>query len=523
MRQIDTIEATPTKRLFYSIIADYDLNRSICELIDNALDIWVRGRKARPINIELVLDLRQQTIRIIDNAGGLEREKMTIIVGPGQTDIDPNEELIGFFGVGSKRAVVALSQDIKIITRHNSEHTYMVSIDERWLQIDSWELPLYEVDDIQEGSTIIELHRLREELTEELISNLRAHLSATYAFFLVYPDVRIILNGEAITPIFYNDWSYPPDFEPRRLYGEIPTDEGIPVRIEVLAGLSSESSPTGGDYGFYFYCNDRLIARGLRSYEVGFTKGKIGSPHPKLALLKVIISLKGAAKHMPWNSSKSGVYYNHPIFLKIRDFIVNIGTQYASLERRWVGEWPEKIFSYPTGTIIEEHVTDFTEATTSYLPSLPKTRLRYIDKIKQQNKKIGEEKPWTVGLYEGMIAVDLIFKQKLQSKNRICLVVLDSILEISMKEYLINDSGASYNTKSWSTICNSRTLIQNELKKYKRISKSIWRKIDYYYKLRCKLIHEIANVEISDEDVMNYKTVVEYMLNKLFKLQFKEK
>lgn len=37
-KQVGTIEAIPSKRLFLSIIADYDLNRSICELVDNAPD-----------------------------------------------------------------------------------------------------------------------------------------------------------------------------------------------------------------------------------------------------------------------------------------------------------------------------------------------------------------------------------------------------------------------------------------------------------------------------------------------------
>lgn len=35
------IDATPSKRLYVSIMADYDVNRSVCKLIDNALDIRV--------------------------------------------------------------------------------------------------------------------------------------------------------------------------------------------------------------------------------------------------------------------------------------------------------------------------------------------------------------------------------------------------------------------------------------------------------------------------------------------------
>jgi hypothetical protein len=38
--QIDLIDATPNKRIYRSIIADYDLNTGISELIDNAIDVW---------------------------------------------------------------------------------------------------------------------------------------------------------------------------------------------------------------------------------------------------------------------------------------------------------------------------------------------------------------------------------------------------------------------------------------------------------------------------------------------------
>jgi hypothetical protein len=49
------------------------------------------------------------------------------------------------------------------------------------------------------------------------------------------------------------------------------------------------------------------------------------------------------------------------------------------------------------------------------------------------------------GLYEGVIADDLILKQKtLEQRNRIELIVLDSTLEITFKEYLVNESGVNY-------------------------------------------------------------------------------
>lgn len=117
--QVDRIDAIPSKRIFLSIIADYDLNRSICELVDNAFDVWIRNKKKGTVSVNILLNQTQQTISVEDNAGGLQKSQLRHIVGPGQTGTVPTDETIGIFGVGTKRAVVALAQDIKIRTRYS--------------------------------------------------------------------------------------------------------------------------------------------------------------------------------------------------------------------------------------------------------------------------------------------------------------------------------------------------------------------------------------------------------------------
>jgi len=87
--EVGRLDATPSKRLYLSIIADYDLNRSICELVDNGLDVWVRNKKSRDITIKITLDTSQQTIIVEDDAGGLPKAELSYIVGPGQTGTDP--------------------------------------------------------------------------------------------------------------------------------------------------------------------------------------------------------------------------------------------------------------------------------------------------------------------------------------------------------------------------------------------------------------------------------------------------
>ena len=223
---------------------------------------------------------------------------------------------------------------------------------------------------------------------------------------------------------------------------------------------------------------------------------------------------------MPWNSSKSDINPNHAVFIAIRDWLVQVVKDYASLSRRLEGEWEEKVFSYPQGKIEQINIGNLPDAKKSYLPPLPQSKLRYADKVKQANKRIAKEKPWTIGIFETIIAVDLLFKQKLEQKNRICLILLDSILEIAFKEYLVNDSGIQYSDQHLQQIFSQRTQVQLEVSKSKKnISFTDWKKIDYYYKMRCKLVHERASVQISDYQVEDYREIVEDVLRELFALK----
>ena len=66
-----TLDVTPEKRVFLSIISEYDLKKSICEFIDNAIDLWTK-QKNNALKIKIDLDPIRQAIAIEDNAGGVE-------------------------------------------------------------------------------------------------------------------------------------------------------------------------------------------------------------------------------------------------------------------------------------------------------------------------------------------------------------------------------------------------------------------------------------------------------------------
>ncbi len=56
---------------------------------------------------------------------------------------------------------------------------------------------------------------------------------------------------------------------------------------------------------------------------------------------------------MPWNSSKSDISTKHEVFLALRNWLVQVVKDYASLSRIWMGDWHDKVFKYDAGTIKE--------------------------------------------------------------------------------------------------------------------------------------------------------------------------
>jgi hypothetical protein len=385
---------------------------------------------------------------------------------------------------------------------------------------EDWALPLYEADPIEKNTTTLDLQRLRFVLTDEALENLRDHLGATYAKFLIDDRVKIIFNGEPVKSKFFENWAYPPGYEPRRYSGQVKADNGKFVRVEATAGLSDESSPAAGEYGVYFYCNDRLIVRALKSLDVGFMRGFAGLPHPKISLAKVIISLNGDAKSMPWNSSKSDISTKHEVFQALQRWLMETMKDFAALSRIWMGDWQDKVFSHTEGSIVEVEVADFPTAKKSFLPPMPKSRPRFGDVLADKNRNIVKKKPWAKGLYEGIVAADLISKQNLEQANRIALIVLDSTLEISFKEFLVRDSGHYYSDSQISGIFQTKHKVITEIKKYISVDDDTWKKVSHYSDLRNKFVHQRATASVSDDEVADFREVVEKFLKKLFKLRF---
>ena len=219
--------AIPEKRVFLSIISEYDLNRSICEMIDNAIDHWMKNTRATTLKINIKFDQFQRTITIEDNSGGVEESNLDHLISPGKTSNEINEEVIGYFGVGSKRSMIALSEDIIIHTRFKNNKAFSLHIDEYWIIEDpSWYMEYTESKKVlKAGTTLIELSKLRISIEQSEIDILTQHLSEVYGRFIDL-GIEIIVDGTALSSIkFDSQWCFPPNYSPNQLYWKVELED----------------------------------------------------------------------------------------------------------------------------------------------------------------------------------------------------------------------------------------------------------------------------------------------------------
>lgn len=522
-REVLALDGTPDKRLFWSIISDYDVQTALCELVDNAIDQWMGTTPRVPLVVELSLDADRQLISVKDNAGGVGLSDLRMLIAPGSSRNSPTAATIGIFGIGSKRAVVALAENVVIKTHRKGEKTFEIDVTSDWLESPDWEIPAYEVPDIPEGVTSIDLSALRKTFSTSDVENLRKHLGETYSWFLEQGDCAILLNGEPIDVSNFESWAYPQSFEPQRLLFKVNLAGSAPVGVDLTVGLIRDRDPEAENYGAYFYCNHRLVVKELRVREVGyFVSSEAGVPHPDASLCRAIVRLDGEAKLMPWNSSKTGINFSHPLFHAIRPALLQLVTQFSSLSRRLKDDWDEKVFKYSVGKVNTIDDASVAKGKKLILPPLPKVNKAHAETLKAKNDAKIASQPWTLGLVEAVAAVTVVTRQRLETKNRIALILLDSNFEIALKEFVVHRGDLfppkTYNDAKIKELFGKRHNVVSEVASKLAIPKNLLDKAKHYYELRNKLVHERATVGITDSDVENYDNTVREILHLLFDL-----
>lgn len=121
--------------------------------------------------------------------------------------------------------------------------------------------------------------------------------------------------------------------------------------------------------------------------------------------------------------------------------------------------------------------------------------------------------PWVRGLADNLAAAKLLLDSRLESRNRLALIVLDSALEIAFREYLEN-------VKKITGLDPEEMKHREKLLKVMRRNSSIvdddWTRLDFFYQLRCDCYHESASLTLSDSLIGEFYTLVSSSIDLLF-------
>lgn len=328
--------ANPEKRFFIDLITrDISLEDAILDLIDNAVDSFIRTREIdpyknliQPNNIpaeplaEIRINFTTQQFKIIDNCGGIS-------FGSAQNDVfrfghpDPHKRAsLSVFGIGMKRAIFKIGRQIEIES-HATDNGFIMKLDvDNWLgeETTDWKIPIEQVageQDLHKAGTKITISRLKKEVAT-LTANptfenrLKTLIKESYPFYLG-KYIRIFVKNEEVEGV---DLSFA---ESQYIKPAKETWEDGNVKATMLCGLLPREEGDAWAYkksGWYLVCNGRIIVHADKTILTGW-----GDVLPQFmpkhrGFLGIVFFKSNYPEELPWKTTKRGVNSESAVFIR---------------------------------------------------------------------------------------------------------------------------------------------------------------------------------------------------------------
>ncbi|WP_339197360.1 ATP-binding protein [Paenibacillus sp. FSL P4-0176] len=323
------INAAPTKSFFIDmLIKDIPLIDAIADLVDNSVDAAINIRKDHDNfeGLEVNLNFNKDYFEINDNCGGFDTETAkNYAFRFGRPEHAPSiEKSIGRFGVGMKRALFKMGNNITIDSK--TKNTYFeMNIDvQKWKEdSEKWVWEFTKVNSEEQEDTFGT--KIKVECLYPEVSNVLSKSTFTDALIkeIRLSHEKVIEKGLKIT---INEIEI--NHEPSQLY----VSENIKpayfktevegVNVEVIAGISKTGNPR--EAGWYIYCNGRLIVFADRTQLTGWGDGH-PMFHPTFAMFRGYVFFDSDdSNNLPWNTTKNGIDQDSNVYQAIRPHLLNM-------------------------------------------------------------------------------------------------------------------------------------------------------------------------------------------------------
>ncbi|MFH1737703.1 MAG: ATP-binding protein [bacterium] len=338
----DTAIAIPTKQFFVSMLTrDISLSDAILDLVDNCLDGALRSANGGEVDYSqffVKITLADEFFSIEDNCGGIPREvakNYAFKMGREPDDNrDSDNETIGMYGVGMKRAIFKMGRGAKVRTLHKDD-AFEVPITSDWLNNKGWDpLPITNADSssrLPEPGTHILVDTLypgvSKHFTNDAFKNeLCTSISEHFTMFL-QRGLRVSVNNNPVEAV-HIEVLVTEQAEGPAPYVFQKTIDGVLVSITVGLntgrGLASdydeipefERDRSAATAGWTVFCNDRAVIVGDKSRLTGWGDG-IPLYHYQFSIITGIVEFRSKlADKLPITTTKRALDSSSDIWLQ---------------------------------------------------------------------------------------------------------------------------------------------------------------------------------------------------------------
>jgi hypothetical protein len=324
-----SVDTLPSKKFFISMLTkDISLEDCILDLIDNAVDsagVHARSRGLRGVEATLkaysvALSLAKSDFAIEDNCGGMTiktAREQAFHFGLLRPEALSATRPIGLFGIGMKRAVFKIGNDI-IVRSSTGREAFQIKIDARqWANTPEWEFKLepLQAPTVPRGTTIT-VGGLHEAVSSDFADagfrkSLHSVIARDYSLIL-RRGLVVTLNGERVKPHLFKileGQGFSPHLEKLQTKG---------VSIQILAGMAppiagvddsrDEESLDVKNAGWFVMCNDRVVLAGDKTQRTGWGTPGMAGWHAQFGRFLGIARFTATdPQDLPWTTTKRDI------------------------------------------------------------------------------------------------------------------------------------------------------------------------------------------------------------------------
>lgn len=253
------IKMMPLKEFFFhTLTLDITPEEAILELIDTFIEWYLYYKNNGQIKDSgnIKVQITNEKFIIESDYPGPPKDTISEFLTFGK-GININTNKIGAYGIGTKRAIFKLGEDILFESDDCNEY-FSIHIEKDWFKNDeNWEILLKTNKSKNKLLDKIIISNLFNNISIEFenpkfLSDLKEKIKITYSYFL-RNFINIKVNESKIQPFEFELSFEKGKIEP--FYKEFIEDS---IKVKILAGIKKYKSEASG---WYFFCNNRLIMK----------------------------------------------------------------------------------------------------------------------------------------------------------------------------------------------------------------------------------------------------------------------